>query len=161
MLDRKWLIGNLHDARQGLARRGAAVIAGLEAIGQLDADRRALVAEVEEKRHARKTASEDIGRRKKAGEDTAEAQAAVRALGEEIAQLDARLAEIDEQLEARLREIPNMPLDEVPDGASEHDNAVVRTHGEAVSPDWAKPHWDVGEALGILDLERAAALCFR
>lgn len=156
MLDRKWLIGNLQDARQGLARRGSAVIAGLEVIGELDGERRALVAAVDDKRHARKTASEDIGRRKKAGEDTAAAQAAVRALGDEIAALDARLAEIEEAIEARLREIPNMPLDEVPDGASEHDNVVVRTHGDAVSPQWAKPHWDVGEALGILDLERAA-----
>ncbi len=156
MLDRKWLIGNLQDARQGLARRGAAVIAGLEAIVQLDADRRALVAGVEEKRHARKTASEEIGRRKKAGEDTAESQAAVRALGEEITALDAQLATIEEQFEARLREIPNLPLDEVPDGVGEHDNVVVRTHGEAVAPDWAKPHWDIGEALGILDLERAS-----
>lgn len=158
MLDRKWLIANLDSARQGLARRGAAVVAGLDALADLDLRRRTLVAVVEEKRHARKTASEDIGRRKKAGEDTSTAQADVRALGEEISALDEKLAALEVEIEARLREIPNMPLDEVPDGAADTDNVVVRTHGEPVSPDWAKPHWDIGEALGILDLERAARI---
>ncbi|HEY3286559.1 MAG TPA: serine--tRNA ligase [Gemmatimonadaceae bacterium] len=130
------------------------VIARLE---RLDRERRQAIQLVEEKKAARNAASQDVGRKKKAGEDTAELQAQTRALGEEIARLEASLAETEAAIQQGLYEVPNVTLPEVPAGDETH-NTVVRSWGTPRATDGVKPHWEVGEALRLLDLPRGAKI---
>src|SRR5437870_13734221 len=77
-----------------------------------------------------------------------------RALGERIDSLEAELKGIEQTLEDKLLYVPNLPLPELPDGDASH-NKIVRTWGEP-APRGGKPHWEIGAALGILDLERGS-----
>ncbi len=145
--------------RDGMARRGALeqlepVIARLET---LDRERRLAIQSVEEKKAARNTASQEVGRRKKAGEDAADLQAQTRALGEEIAQLEAALTATEAAIQQGLYEIPNVTLPAVPAGDETH-NAVLRSWGTPRATDGVRPHWEVGEALRLLDLPRGAKI---
>jgi seryl-tRNA synthetase len=145
--------------RDGMRRRGALeqlepVIARLET---LDRERRQAIQAVEEKKAARNAASQDVGRKKKAGEDTTALQAQTRALGEEIARIEATLAETESAIQQGMYEIPNVTLPPVPAGDETH-NTVVRTWGTPRAADGVKPHWEVGEALGLLDLARGAKI---
>ncbi len=145
--------------RDGMARRGALeqlepVIARLET---LDCERRLAIQSVEEKKAARNTASQEVGRRKKAGEDAADLQAQTRALGEEIAQLEAALTATEAAIQQGLYEIPNVTLPAVPAGDETH-NAVLRSWGTPRATDGVRPHWEVGEALRLLDLPRGAKI---
>ncbi|MHB1069331.1 MAG: serine--tRNA ligase, partial [Gemmatimonadaceae bacterium] len=137
--------------RDGMRRRGALeqlepVIARLET---LDRERRQAIQAVEEKKAARNAASQDVGRKKKAGEDTTALQAETRALGDEIARIEATLAETESAIQQGMYELPNVTLPQVPAGDETH-NAVVRTWGTPRAADGVKPHWEVGEALGLL-----------
>ena len=145
--------------RAGMERRGALealepVIARLET---LDRERRQAIQQVEEKKAARNAASQEVGRRKKAGEDASELQAQTRALGEDIARLEASLTELEAAVQQGLYEIPNVTLPDVPAGDESH-NTVVREWGTPRATDGVKPHWEVGESLGMLDLPRGAKI---
>lgn len=145
--------------RDGMRRRGTLaqlepVIARLE---QLDRDRRQAIQSVEEKKAARNAASQEVGRRKKAGDDASELQAQTRALGEEIAALEAQLAATEAAIQKGLYEIPNVTLAAVPAG-DETQNTVVRSWGSPRAVDGVRPHWDVGEALKLIDLPRGAKI---
>ena len=121
--------------------------------------RRALVTEVESLQAQRNEASQRIGALKKKGEDTADAQEAVRDLGQKIKDLDAERGEVEARIDDFLLRIPNMLHESVPDGASEADNIEVREWGHPPHFDFeVKDHVAVAEGLGILDLERAAKL---
>jgi seryl-tRNA synthetase len=157
--DLKLLRENIAALRDGMRRRGK-----LDALGSvidraevLDRERRAVLARIEEKQATRNAASQDVARRKKAGEDAADVIARTRALGDEIAALqrdyDAQFGE----LEGLQYELPNIPLADVPEGGEE-SNRVVRTWGEPRPHDGVRPHWEVGEQLGILDLPRGAKI---
>ena len=119
---------------------------------ELEKKRRELTLQVEALKSQRNAASQEIGKMKKAGENADAQMAEVRALGDKIAE--------DEDIEARLKEIlmtiPNMPAADTPVGSSDADNPVVRTWREpakfAFEP---QAHWDIGEKLNILDVERA------
>jgi len=157
MLDMKFIREKEQDARQALARRGSDI--NLDALCGADHERRRLVTEVEALKQQRNTASEEIGRLKKALKDTADQQSAVKALGGKIAELDRLLREKDEQLEKILLRIPNMPHASVPDGKSSQDNVVVRTEGAPRSFTFQpRTHLDIGENLGIFDFTRAGRL---
>ncbi len=107
-------------------------------------------------RAARKRASDDIAVVKKAGGDAAQAIAAMRTLGDTIKEREASLAEVEEQLKAMLLEIPNLVLDDVPDGGEE-DASVLRHVGTPREFDFAvKDHLDLGLALDMIDMERGA-----
>ncbi|MFQ5810598.1 MAG: serine--tRNA ligase, partial [Armatimonadota bacterium] len=141
----------------------AAEVRGMEvdvdAILALDAQRREAIYEVEKKKAVRNEASKRIGELRKAGEDAGEAMAEMRALGEEIKELDARIAEAEAKLHDGLLELPNIPRDEVPIGEDKPDNETVRTWGEAPRFDFQpKPHWEIGEALGVMDFETSAKI---
>jgi len=100
-----------------------------------------------------------VGALKKAGQDATAVMDETRALKEKLDELDKTAAALDEQMRMSLAAIPNLTRDEVPTGLSEADNLTVKTWGEKPVLDFEpKPHWEVGEALGILDLERAAKL---
>ncbi len=157
MLDIKIIREREAEVRAALARRGTAT--NLEALVQADRQRRRLVTDVESLKRQRNTASEEIGKLKKAGQDTAAKQAAVKAIGEQIAALDDQVQQVDRELNLLLLKIPNLPHVSVPDGASSADNKVVRMHGSpktfAFKP---RTHLELGESLGLFDFERAARM---
>lgn len=123
---------------------------------ELEKKRRELTLQVEALKSQRNAASQEIGKMKKAGENADAQMAEVRALGDKIAEDDKELKEIEVRLKEILMTIPNMPAADTPVGSSDADNPVVRTWREpakfAFEP---QAHWDIGEKLNILDVERA------
>lgn len=140
-------------------RRGLAPIAG--SLIKLDEARRAAVQAAEQAQARRNAASKEIGDAKKA-KDNARAEALMAEVTElktTMPALDAAVKEADEALRTALSEIPNLPLPEVPEGADEHGNVEHHRFGEKPSYSFTpKPHYDLGEALGMMDFEAAAKL---
>jgi seryl-tRNA synthetase len=159
MLDIKLIRENPDAVRQGLAARKAE--ADIDGLLRLDADRRTAITEAEDLKQARNTASKKIGGLMKEGRrDEAEAaKEEVRLIGDRIAELDEQIRELDEKILNILLFIPNMPHTSVPIGESEADNPVVRTWGEVKTFDFdIKPHWDICEALKLVDFERGTKI---
>jgi seryl-tRNA synthetase len=157
MHDHKMIREQLEQLRDGMRRRGKLDV--LETIlarsGELEQERRRLLQAVEERKAKRNVVSQEVGRRKRRGEDAEALVEESRALGDEIAGLDAKLADTQRALDSLLMEIPNITLPEVPDGGEEH-NRVVRTWGSPRGSDGVAPHWEIAERLGIIDFERGA-----
>src|ERR1041385_2380229 len=156
MHDARMLREQVDLLRDGLRRRGA--LDGLAAVVdrgvQLDRDRRTLIQAVEERKAARNANSQEVARRKRAKEDADELIAQGRSLGDEIARLEHDLAAAERELDRTLLEIPNVPLAAVPEG-DESGNVIVREWGTPRPREGVKPHWEIGAALGMIDLERA------
>jgi seryl-tRNA synthetase len=126
---------------------------------EADRRRRQLVQEAEELKAERNRASEAIGRARRAGETPEAEMARVRELGERIKALDGLLREADAALEVLLLELPNPPHPSVPVGASAEANREIRRWGEPRQFSFEpRPHDDVGEALGLMDFERASKI---
>jgi seryl-tRNA synthetase len=141
-----------------LRRRDPAVAAVLDELLQVDRRRRELLVRVEGLKAERNSATEEVARRKRAGAPADELMARLRASGEEVKALDAQLREIDAALDQHALSLPNFVLDDVPDGDASA-NAVLRTWGEPPRYDFVpRPHWELGAALGILDLPTGAKL---
>lgn len=132
--------------------------APVDAVLELDRRRRELIAEVEQLKAERNATSKEIGQMKDAAARQ-EKIAAMRTLGERIDALDAKLKEVEEQLQATLATIPNIPDPRVPIGKDENENVVIRQVGELRTFDFEpKPHWDLGPQLGIIDFERGVKI---
>ncbi|MDH5627488.1 MAG: serine--tRNA ligase, partial [Candidatus Krumholzibacteria bacterium] len=129
MIDRRLIREHPERLREGMRRRHASV--DVEQLVVLDAEHIANLQQSEELKRQRNLASEDIGRRKQAGEDIAPLHAAMKETSARIKQLEARNKEIEETLDAILLTIPNIPHESTPDGADAADNVVVRTVGKA------------------------------
>lgn len=157
MIDVKRLRQDPEGSRALLARRlDPATDALLDRIVALDRNRRELLVRAESLKAERNAASEEVARLKKAKEDATELLARLKASGEEVKALDAELRAVDEALDAELLSVPNFLHESVPDGPAEK-NVVVRSWGTVPSFDFApKPHWELGESLGILDLPAGA-----
>jgi len=152
VIDRRLIREEPDRLRAGLARKRSSI--DIERLIALDREHLSNLQQAEELRKQRNTASEEIGRRKGAGEDTAALQAAMKETSSAIKNLEGRNKEIEETLDALLLTIPNLPHESVPDGADSTSNVVARTVGKAAKPfDDVLPHWEIGEKLGILDLE--------
>jgi seryl-tRNA synthetase len=163
MLDLGFARANLQLIEEKLRVRGADPAALLGDFRALDQSRREAITTSERLKARRNELSQRVGALKKAGPASSDAASALmdetRALKDELDELDKAAASLDEQLRLSLASIPNLTRDEVPNGTSEADNVTVKTWGEKPVMDFAaKPHWEIGEALGILDLERAAKL---
>jgi len=164
MLDLGFVRSNLEFVEEKLRARGADPSVLLGDFRALDHSRREAITLSEQAKARRNELSQQVGALKKAGEHekAAAIQDETRSLKDQLDQLDQTAASLDEQLRVSIARIPNLTRDEVPTGKSEADNVVVKTHlAEAPKRDWSftpKPHWEIGEALGILDLERAAKL---
>ena len=158
MLDIRVLRERGGELRDALDRRGKldALAPVLDRAERLERERRELIRAVEERKAARNGASQEVARRKRAAEPADDLVAQARALGEEIARLEGELGEAELGLETLLYEIPNITAPDVPAGG-EDANAVVRSWGEPRERA-PRPHWEVGEALGILDLERGVKI---
>jgi len=159
MLDLGFVRGNLEVVEQKLRARGADPNALLGDFRRLDQRRREAITSSEQLKARRNELSQQTGALKRAGQNATAVMDETRALKDRLDELDKAAAELDDQMRLSLASIPNLTRDEVPTGSSEEDNVTVKTWGERRSFDFApKPHWELGEQLGILDLERAAKI---
>ncbi|MFO7855252.1 MAG: serine--tRNA ligase [Paracoccaceae bacterium] len=148
-----------HAFDAALARRGHAPVA--EALLTLDEARRAAIVAAEAALAERNAASKQVGAAKAKGDEAEfeRLRALVTEKKAEIARLEAEAKAADEALRARLMELPNLPLDSVPDGEDETANVELRRHGEPRGDLPApKQHFELGEAMGCMDFEAAAKL---
>ncbi len=158
MLDPRFIREHPDAVEAGAKARGGPI--PLPEFLDADARRRAILRDVEEKKARRNRASEVVAAAKRRGEDVSSAIAESRRLGAEIQAADAELRQIDAELAALALRFPNLAHGSVPVGASADDNVEVRRWGTprdfgGVTP---RPHWEVGEVLGILDFERAVKI---
>ncbi|ABQ91824.1 serine--tRNA ligase [Roseiflexus sp. RS-1] len=132
--------------------------AQVDAVLAYDEQRRALLREVEQLKALRNAVSKEIGKMSDAAARDAKI-AEMRAVGDRIAELDRELAAVEEQQYAALMELRNLPHPSVPDGPDETYNVVIAQEGEPRTFDFTpKPHWELGEALDIIDFERGVKL---
>jgi seryl-tRNA synthetase len=158
MLDLAFVRANLPLVEEKLRLRGADA-ALLSGFATLDAERRAAITEAETLKAQRNALSAEFGRLKREGGDVALVSAKTSSLKERTDQLEAAATAADQRLRELLAAAPNLPHDSVPAGTAEHDNVCQKTWGEPRTFDFpAKPHWEIGEQLGILDFERAAKI---
>jgi seryl-tRNA synthetase len=159
VIDLKLLRQDPAGVRASLLRRGdASLEAALDALLEHDRRWRELVGEAERLRAERNAQTEEVARRKRAKEPADELLAALRESAERGKALDARTAAEEAALQAVLLRIPNLPHPDAPTGPAEA-NRVVRTWGEPPRFDFApRPHWELGERLGLLDLARGTKL---
>src|ERR1051325_5581421 len=159
MLDLNFVRENLSLVEEKLRARGMDPTGVLRNFSEIDVRRRELITQVERLRATQNKASEAIARLKKEKQDATAPIEAMRKVREEIARVEVEAARYDNELKDVLKGLPNLPHESVPVGTSERDNKEVRRWGQP--PQFAfkpKPHWELGEQLGILDLERAAKL---
>ena len=157
MLDIKLIREQTALVKTGVQRRGEDP-AMIDRILALDSKRRELLAQVEALKATRNSVSKDIGKMKDAAAREAKI-AEMRSVGDQISTLDKQVAEVEATFEYEMLMAPNLPHADVPDGSSEHDNVVVRTEGQLRSFDFTpRPHWELGEQLGIIDFERGVKL---
>jgi seryl-tRNA synthetase len=159
MLELNFVRENLSRVEEMLRQRGADPAAVLRDFAEVDAQRRAAITEAETLKARRNKASEDIAKLKKSGQDAAGAIAETKELREQISTREKTAADLDARLQEILAGIPNMPHASVPVGRSAEENVEVRRWGAPPKFDFTpKPHWELGEQLGVLDLERAVKL---
>ena len=157
MYDLSFFRNNLDAIAARLADRGFTL--DVEAFRQLDSERRAAVTESEQLKAHRNAETQEIGKLRKAGTDTAARQQNVRDLGERIATLDQQAVALHESFRQMMAGVPNLPHASVPSGKSAEDNVEVRRWGTPPTFSFEpKPHWDLGPELGILDFARAAKI---
>jgi seryl-tRNA synthetase len=148
---------NFDRIAERLATRGN--VPNLDQFRELDRERRAAILESETLKARRKAESVEIGNLKRAGADTTDRQAEVRAIGDEITARDQIVERVDKQFQELLAGIPNIPHESVPVGRTAEDNVEVRRFAEPPRFDFEpKAHWDLGPELGILDFERATKI---
>lgn len=127
----------------------------LQELHELDVRRRELIVQSENLKKERNAVSDEIALVKREKGDASEKITAMKQVSADIKVIDAELADIEEKLTTYTTTLPNLPHDDVPVGADEDDNVEIRRHGQ--TPEFSfepKPHWDLGESLGILDWER-------
>jgi len=148
-----------NDVRAALARRGDPTLDGtLDQLADLDRKRREILLRVETLKAERNAASEEVARLKRGGQSADHLMASLKQSGDEVKALDGQLREVEGELERIGLLVPNPPLGEVPDGDASA-NRVVRTWGDPPKLSFAaKPHWELGERLGLFDLPRGAKL---
>src|SRR5215207_863102 len=155
MLDLKLIRSDPERVKQALARRGAGD--DVDELLALDARRRELLPEIESAQAERKTLSKQVGEAKQRGEEAEDLVTEVQGLKETIESGKAELEKVEEELERKLRALPNLPDPDAPDGMTEEDAVVLREVGEPPAFDFeARDHLEIGTALGLIDVEAAA-----
>ena len=158
MLDIKRIRDNFEEVQAAVERRGKGDF-GIDRVRELDVRRREILAEVEALKNKQNVTSREVPKLKKAGEDTTALFAEMKQLSARIKELDGEVAETEEELRGILLGIPNTPNPEVQTGADDSDNVEIRKWGDPREFGFeAKAHWDIGEALDILDFERAGKI---
>jgi len=160
VLDRKLIRKDPERVREGIAAKG--VEFDLDGFLRLDERMRDLLQETEALKHRRNTVSHDISRLKKEGGDASPLLAEMKDTSARIKEIDAELKTTEERMQQIELTVPNLPHDSVPPGTCPQDNPVVRESGEISGPpDTPLPHWEIGEKLGVLDLDAGAQLSGR
>jgi len=159
MLDLNFVRDHLLQVEEKLRQRGTDAAEVLKDFAAIDAERRQAITAVEALQAQRNRASEEIAKLKKNGQDASTQINETKELREQIQESEKRAAEQESRLREILTAIPNLPHDSVPIGKSAEDNVEARRWDAPPKFDFKpKPHWELGEELGILDLERAAKL---
>ena len=159
MLDLGFVREHLSEVEEGMRQRGMNPEELLRGFRDLDARRRQAITATETLKAERNKKSEEVGKRKRAGEDASALMEETKSLREEGERQEKLATELEEELRSVMAQIPNLPHSSVPVGRSEHDNVEARRWGTPPSFSFQpKPHWELGEQLGVLDLERAAKL---
>ena len=160
MLDLKSVVQDFDGVERRLARRGEGAVATLRPVREMAARRRELNVSMEGMKKRQSEANARVGqlmRTDKAAGEAARAEA--RAISDEVKAAEEELRQVEAAIEKVLLVVPNVPHDSVPDGKDEKDNVVVRTWGEKPRLDFVpKAHWELGEALGILEWPQAAKI---
>ena len=158
MLDLKFVQKNLDAVSQSLKKR-CKTEPDVAEFARLDEIRKNLIGEVEDLKAGRNQGSAEVAKLKRAGQDATELMVVMAKMGDRIKELDAELGTIEAQEQDWLLKVPNIPHESTPEGAGEDDNPVIRTWGEKPTLDFApKEHWELGQALGGLDFERAGKI---
>ena len=159
MLDLNFVRDNLPLVEEKLRQRGMDPATVLKDFREVDTERRQAITEAETLKARRNRASEDIGKLKKSGQDAGALMVETKDLREQIQTREKTAADLDARLGEILSGIPNLPHASVPVGNSAEQNVEVRLWGRTPQFDFPpKPHWELGEQLGVLDLERAVKL---
>jgi len=157
MLDLKFVRSHLKDIEDMLKNRGYDL--DISRFETLDQTRREILSGLEALRHQKNRVSEEIAAMKKRGEDALTVIAEMKTVASEIKEKEKELPKVVEELDQMLMVIPNIPDGSVPVGKDETDNPVIRAWGEIRELNFApRPHWEIGQALGILDFECAAKI---
>ena len=157
MLDMKFVRSNPEIIAEALQKRGGKI--SLDEFLKLEEQRRALILQVEELRSERNEISKEVGRVKASGGNADEIMLRSREIGEKINSLDGELKEAEDRLEEILLGLPNIPHESVPVGADDEANIEMRRWKTPPTFDFEpQAHWDIGEALGILDFARGAKI---
>jgi seryl-tRNA synthetase len=159
MLDLSFVRANLELVEEKLRARGKDPAMLLGNFRELDVERRARITQAEGLQAQRNKISQEVARLRKAGDDATALMDQTRALKQETDELERSAAQAEEAMRAVLVAIPNLTQDSVPPGKSEAANVEVMRWGQQAQFDFVpKPHWELGENLGILDFERAAKI---
>ena len=157
MLEAKYIREHLDEVRERLELRGQSI--SLNQFVSLDSERRKTIQEWERLRALQKKVSDEVSRRKREGKDAFELISEMKKVSQEIKDLDKIVEEKEKALQDFLLIIPNLPHHTVPKGTGSSENAEVRRWGEIPKFDFEpKPHWDLGEELGILDFKSGAKI---
>lgn len=159
MHDLRMIREQVDTLREGMRRRGKLDTLGpiIDRAQAAEVERRELIQAVEERKASRNSISQEVARRKKAGEGADDLLAQSRNLGEEISQLEGELGTLQSQLTSTMFELPNVTLDEVPEGG-EDASIVQREWGTPKEKGSALPHWEIASKLGLVDFERGAKI---
>lgn len=160
MLDIKYVRENLEIVKRGLQNRGLADVVGeLDVLMDADKKRRALLVEVEKLRAGQNRASEEISVLKREGKPVDAALSGLKDVSMKVKKLDEELKGVEQTIQDVMYDIPNVPESTVPLGETPEDNVELRRFGEEPKFDFEpKPHWEIGEALDILDFDRGVKL---
>ena len=156
MLDIRRLRHETEAVKDALARRDSSLPDLVDRVLELDVTRREALGVVNDLKAQRNAVSKRVGELKREGADAEAPILEMREVGVRIGELDVTIREADEEIEALLLGIPNTPFDEVPEGDEDH-NVLLSCHGSPATFDFEpRPHWELGETLGILDLARGS-----
>ncbi|MEW6051248.1 MAG: serine--tRNA ligase [Candidatus Zixiibacteriota bacterium] len=157
MLDLKFIREHPDLVKAGINKKNHSC--DIDAILRLDHRRREGIQKTDQLKAERNRVSDEIAKKKKAGEPVEATIAAMRKVGDEIAANDAELRRLEDEMNGLLIWVPNIPHESVPVGKDESANVVVKQWGEIPKPGFkVLPHWEIGEKLGIMDLPRASKI---
>jgi seryl-tRNA synthetase len=157
VLEPKFIRANTESVRAAISNKGESI--DLDRYLKLDEERRAILKEADRLKAERNRVSKEIAEDKRSGGDPAAKIEAMKEVSQRIKQMDDRLKAIEERASELLMWIPNIPHASVPVGRDEGENVVVRYWGDKPQYDFEPvPHWDVGEALGLLDFGRGSQI---
>ncbi|OQY29274.1 MAG: serine--tRNA ligase [Candidatus Cloacimonetes bacterium 4572_55] len=157
MLDHKFVRKNIELVKKAVADKKESV--NLDNFLKLEQERRLLLAQADALKHERNVVSKEISRLKRSKQDASDKISEMKRTGEKIKELDMDRRRVDEEIDEILRWTPNIPHESVPVGKDESDNVVIREWGDKPNFDFQpKPHWEIGERLGIMDFSAASKI---